>query len=194
MRKSLLYIIPVLALVSACIAEDELNNAWIGPTCYDGIQNQDEEDIDCGGRCKQCEVKIPPLESPCAASLSNNVVTINGTKMTISASNLYCDEYSGLYLVDFEQNFKRISITLGDIPTSEKTYLLLTNVFSVPSAGEAVLLYYENEEGPFNPGMERIYVFVKDEKVTVEFCDLKVKNEWDNTRPTRTLSGRISCQ
>ncbi len=32
------------------------------PTCYDGIQNQGEEDIDCGGPCyMQCETKESPL-------------------------------------------------------------------------------------------------------------------------------------
>jgi hypothetical protein len=34
------------------------------PTCYDGIQNQGEEDIDCGGPCYlECEVKESPFVS-----------------------------------------------------------------------------------------------------------------------------------
>ncbi len=28
------------------------------PTCYDGIQNQDEEDIDCGGPCQSCSIPL----------------------------------------------------------------------------------------------------------------------------------------
>ena len=29
-------------------------NTCVGPTCNDGIQNQNEADIDCGGPCPAC--------------------------------------------------------------------------------------------------------------------------------------------
>ncbi|MBW2987936.1 hypothetical protein KY318_00355, partial [Candidatus Woesearchaeota archaeon] len=34
------------------------------PSCFDGIQNQGEEGVDCGGPCPPCEVKIPKVERP----------------------------------------------------------------------------------------------------------------------------------
>ena len=33
-------------------------------TCYDGIQNQDEIGIDCGGVCSACYEPPPPDEFP----------------------------------------------------------------------------------------------------------------------------------
>jgi len=32
------------------------------PTCFDGIQNQGEEGIDCGGPCNACPIPPPPVE------------------------------------------------------------------------------------------------------------------------------------
>lgn len=34
------------------------------PTCYDGIQNQRETGIDCGGPCPPCRPQLPTLERP----------------------------------------------------------------------------------------------------------------------------------
>ncbi len=36
-------------------------NKPTGPTCFDGIKNQNEEDVDCGGPCGQCK-KIEDLQ------------------------------------------------------------------------------------------------------------------------------------
>lgn len=42
------------------------------PTCFDGIKNQNEEEIDCGGPCISCElVNIKPLEVLWTKVISN---------------------------------------------------------------------------------------------------------------------------
>lgn len=43
-------------------------------TCFDGIQNQGEEGIDCGGPCKQCKIRAKPL----LLFLSKHRFTISG--------------------------------------------------------------------------------------------------------------------
>lgn len=35
-----------------------LNQPPEPPTCFDGKKNQDEEDVDCGGSCPPCELKV----------------------------------------------------------------------------------------------------------------------------------------
>ena len=41
-----------------CTNEDENGNIINLATCSDGVQNQDETDVDCGGVCDPCDVAI----------------------------------------------------------------------------------------------------------------------------------------
>ena len=54
----------------------------LAPTCTDGIRNQDETDVDCGGsRCpacklgKKCETKDDCDDSECRASFCQSMYT-----------------------------------------------------------------------------------------------------------------------
>jgi hypothetical protein len=49
------------------------------PTCFDGIQNQGEEEIDCGGPCEACPIPPPPVED----------LIISWEKIIPSGQNLY---------------------------------------------------------------------------------------------------------
>ncbi|MBI2658350.1 hypothetical protein HYX08_06695 [Candidatus Woesearchaeota archaeon] len=48
-------------------------------TCFDGLKNQDEEKIDCGGACKECEKQSIECNdnNPCTDDLTENDVCIN---------------------------------------------------------------------------------------------------------------------
>jgi len=54
-RKQLI-IISILFLVLGAVGVGVyFKYFWVGPTCFDGKQNQNEEGIDCGGPCISCE-------------------------------------------------------------------------------------------------------------------------------------------
>lgn len=195
MRKSLLYIVLLLTLVGACTPEDQLDNLWIGPTCHDGIRNQDEEDIDCGGRrCSACEVFIPVL-SPCTNDLKDNTLTIDDRKIAVKSSDRQCDD-DGTYtigiLIDGQDSF---TVTFADKPVKSDTYSITTDVFNV-GMGQAAVHYDEyGYDYPFNNYGSDIYVSVaKDKTISVEFCSVTLSSQdyWGYERYHRIVSGRIS--
>jgi len=58
------------ATPTICFSREPVTNRLRG-TCHDGIQNQDEEGVDCGGRCPPCNTKCTtgtkyaPADTPC---------------------------------------------------------------------------------------------------------------------------------
>lgn len=54
---------------------------WSSPSCEDNVLNQDEESVDCGGVCIDCEVKNFRL-----IRSEVGIMPISGTKLTLVAS------------------------------------------------------------------------------------------------------------
>ena len=48
-------------------------------SCFDGIKNQNEEDIDCGGICRQCEIQLPECDdkNPCTEDILEDEKCVN---------------------------------------------------------------------------------------------------------------------
>lgn len=69
----------LIVFLSGCLVEQD--NPLVIPTCYDGMHNQDETDIDCGGKCAACK---PPIIVPCKSTLVNGTFTFNGKNSTIT--------------------------------------------------------------------------------------------------------------
>ena len=59
--KQFLYGLIVIVILAAIGAAAYKLSTRKEPTCFDGIQNQDETDIDCGGSCVACEVSEAKL-------------------------------------------------------------------------------------------------------------------------------------
>lgn len=58
-------------------------------TCFDGIQNQGEEGIDCGGPCKQCKIRAKPLSLFLSKIRSDQLsLFLNKHRFTISGTIL----------------------------------------------------------------------------------------------------------
>lgn len=193
MRKSLYYIL--LALAAGACTPEEQDNPFVGPTCYDGIRNQDEEEIDCGGRCQACEVLGTPVVTPCANSLKDNVVRLDGIEMTADSRNSMCQVTSQGYRLYFQQGNTQIFVVIGgNTPYKDQQVYSLVPV-SFPQAGEASIEYYEGSNGPFSSEKGTLYVRVKGGKVIAEFCDITLSNVWNGTGTTyHKVSGRIRCQ
>ncbi|MFH1129305.1 MAG: hypothetical protein V1686_01045 [Patescibacteria group bacterium] len=60
-KKQLKIGIVYLVIIAIIVVGIYFINRPTGPTCSDGIKNQNEEDIDCGGLCGQCQ-KIDDLQ------------------------------------------------------------------------------------------------------------------------------------
>lgn len=193
MRKNLLYNIFLAVLIGACTPEGELDNVWIGPTCHDGIQNQDEEDIDCGGRCLDCKVFVP-IMSPCTSELRDNTLNFDG--QNINQSNYACDAGTGYTVGIMIDNRDSFVLHLGSFgkPTESGTYTLVSELMYVDT-GEAAIQY--DEEGydySFKSNGGKVYVNVtKDQTVSIEFCDVKITtvNYWGYEIDYRIVSGRL---
>ena len=56
------------------------------PTCYDGIKNDGEEGVDCGGPCKPC----PVVEQPCSGCKRNGDCLPFGTRLVEDGVPKYC--------------------------------------------------------------------------------------------------------
>lgn len=54
-RKQLIIILIILFVLGLIGTGVYFKYYWVGPTCFDGKQNQDEEGVDCGGLCVSCE-------------------------------------------------------------------------------------------------------------------------------------------
>ncbi|MDP3765564.1 MAG: hypothetical protein Q8R04_03560 [Nanoarchaeota archaeon] len=62
-------------------------------TCFDGIKNQNEEGIDCGGSCKPCESQIAECNdnNPCTNDVTENNVCVNRQIIPCCGNNV-CEE------------------------------------------------------------------------------------------------------
>ncbi|MBT1685938.1 hypothetical protein [Dawidia soli] len=195
MRKRLFYII-LVALAGACTPEEQ-DNPWIGPTCYDGIRNQDEEEIDCGGRCMQCEVFVPVV-SPCTSALSDNTLRINDRNVVAAISDYSCDistvGYTIAILIDGVDSFV-VHLGGSGKPTKSGTYTIVSDIYSVGTTEAAIHYEESGYDYPFTNYGGTIYVTVtKDKKITAEFCSvtLNSRDYWGYEVYYRIVSGRIS--
>lgn len=92
--KQLLIIALGIVLVTSCGKDDDDNSvAPIVATCSDGVQNQGETGVDCGGPCTAC-VSVPVSGQICAMvdgvqfASSSAIGSLNGTTLSIIGSKL----------------------------------------------------------------------------------------------------------
>lgn len=128
-RFTILLMIPLLTLVFSCKDDepDDNDEMMVTETCDDGIKNQDEEEIDCGGSCDPCEeeVTITVGSGLVAASVNGTAWESNSTT---SAS--FPTENNFLLMATNPDNgeFSQITITAaaftaaGTIPGSRIVY------------------------------------------------------------------------
>ena len=65
----------LLSLMGACSQKQDVEKEEKNPeepTCMDGVQNQEESDIDCGGSCVHCETGASCiLDTDCVSDYCN---------------------------------------------------------------------------------------------------------------------------
>jgi hypothetical protein len=184
--KTLFYIFILIVFTGAC-TEAEQTNPLVVPTCDDGILNQDEEAIDCGGRCADCEIKVPIL-SPCAASLAKNVVTLDNRDFVLAANEYQCSLEDYSYRITVLRGFDGITIDFFEhaIPTEDKVYTV-SQRYNPGQAQITASLYYRD----FIATSGEVYVTVKDGKITAELCSIKLHY---SIAYSIEASGKVVCE
>jgi hypothetical protein len=121
------------------------------PTCSDGIQNQDEEGIDCGGGCVACEVLT--LQDIRVAREPKIFSTIDGKSMVLLAevlnpnSNYQASKFSYDFLL-YDAGGNVIETVSGEesINALERKLIVETNVHSYRKSVARVSLVIKNPQ------------------------------------------------
>jgi hypothetical protein len=181
MKKGILAI-GLAGIMIGCLVEEELNNKLVVPTCYDGILNQDETEIDCGGRCTLC-VYVEPVVVPCQ-NLSDNRISYNGSSYN---SSFYYDgtDESSYEVAILLQNNVQVSITIsGALSNVDKKY---TATQGWLATGEANITVYGSFYNHTSTAGD-IYLTDHADKTYIEFCDVTMVSNYDNGF---SISGRV---
>ncbi|MEK7513065.1 MAG: hypothetical protein AAB601_02600 [Patescibacteria group bacterium] len=102
------------------------------PTCTDGIKNQDEQDVDCGGPCELCEIKqlnpVRVLRPAAAFSTPTGAVTIVALVLNPNAG--YVAARVPYRFVLYDENGSVVETIAGDdrLFASEARYLYAGDV------------------------------------------------------------------
>lgn len=193
MKKSLFYILCLVLIAGACMQDQ--TNPLVIPTCYDGKKNQDEKEIDCGGRCQACK---EPVVAPCTATLKNNVMTVLNKTWTLKSTdyqstlNYNYGEYQFNITLSSTQD---LSIIIGEsnVPTEDKIYPIVE--YTAVSKGYAGIMLYDESDWDYvnyYGSSGNVYVTVRNGKVTAELCSVRMQSY--QTSATSTLSGRITSK
>jgi hypothetical protein len=174
----------IILLLTSCLAEQD--NPLIVPTCFDGIKNQNETEIDCGGKCAICIVE-PPFVVPCKSTLVNNQVTVNGLKINLTSSNLYCNQETGYYEIHILNPTYDITIEISGStpPYKNKKYPLVPD-YNLESgyASITVINFYR-----YVASSGYLYVTVENGKIIAELCSVSAIGPFGSY----SISGRILC-
>ena len=189
MKRLLITFSVSLLFLGSCL-EEQTNPLVNGETCTDGIQNQNEAGIDCGGVCIMCEEEVPlDVIAPCQSSLSDNVITLNGWyDIPFGNADYYFTEETDYFKAviwtdDIEFTVEIYETTLPKIATK---YPVTTA--GSPQRGHASIKfvdYYYN----YNSTDGEVYLSYSNGAWVLEMCDVELRDYPDGY----DLSGRIIC-
>lgn len=126
----------------------------VAPTCTDGIQNQDEVYVDCGGSCTACPIEYPttgPIGQNLlygeedtleliASNYSFKATVAPGSSLEIVSHNVAGDPF--LYGLNEGWNITNATEGLSFKVASHGTAELIINLSS--TSGTALIEYFEN--------------------------------------------------
>ncbi len=173
------YILYIGVLLMACEAEQ--NNPLVIGTCYDGILNQDEEKVDCGGKCPKCQTIVVP----CKSSLVDNRITYKNVNNTLTARDItfYQDYYNFQIFVTKNNVEYDIKLYVKALPTRDTVFPITKS--SNPGDGYATMLVTEYYYYDYAASSGNVYVTYVNKQWTIEFCSVPLSGI------SSTVSGRI---
>lgn len=188
MKTHFLIFIVSFALASSCSMEEQTNPLVNGATCTDGIKNQNEEGVDCGGICAMCTEPEEPIEVvvPCKASLTDNLITLDEWyDLSLSSGDYYCSEEQDFFeVVVWKDNMEfTIEIYETTLPTVDTKYPLIHWYDAEPGYASIKLINFYT----YNASAGDLYLSYENGAWVVEVCSVELLGP-DHTYE---LSGRI---
>ncbi|MBL4716248.1 MAG: hypothetical protein JKX95_06390 [Bacteroidia bacterium] len=166
-------------------ADDTDTEVW--PThCSNGIQDQFELDVDCGGSCESCGTIVAPCSSD-----SNTASLTSFSTLNVTYTNGEVDRY------DYEIT---CNASEGDIifrfengrPTEDRAYRIIssTSFWSDNLDSEGKIKMCKGFSGCFYSSSGKLYVeMIGDSSFAIKFCDVEFGG--DQTSGDFTGSGYI---
>ncbi|MFA0964073.1 hypothetical protein AB9P05_19855 [Roseivirga sp. BDSF3-8] len=183
----------LLFIFASCIDYDiiPLQHGVI-PTCSDGIQNQNEQGVDCGGPCNtECYV---PLASPCGDNLNDNtIVVVDDDDIGVDDQNLTTitcqpNEAFEEYRFTGQSINGEIEIILHtlEIPAREGTFDIEWS--SSDNIAEVTVTNYGVD---WWAQSGTLYVFNTPDGLVLEFCEASFRTNFADYYPV--MSAKVIC-
>ncbi len=175
--------------LSSCL-EEQTNPLVNGATCADGIKNQNEEGIDCGGICAMCQEPGEPVEVvvPCKASLTDNLITLDQWyDLSLSSVDYYCSEEVDFFEIAVWKDNMEFTIEIYEttLPTVDTKYPLVHWWDAQPGYASIKLINFYT----YNANTGELYLSYDNGEWVVEVCSVELYG----SEHTYELSGRILC-
>lgn len=168
-RKRIIIIFVYILIAAAVLA---LLYYWFVPreTCLDGIKNQDEEEVDCGGVCKQCEkITAKDLVVNKAGAVKNGI----SGQLDLYAEVYNSNSVFGNKYFDYEFVFKNSSDTTvfskkgnSFILPGETKYVVELNAFSEAEFSTVEFRITNSQWVEFNESYSRPELRITNKKYT----------------------------
>lgn len=180
-KKACIASLVLVLLMAGCVNDQELEfnpELDIPPTCSDGLKNQDETAVDCGGACSTfCSDKILAV---CKDELSENVVSSAEDERTLHISQVVQSKsysyYGALEITayDFELDEEiRIVLSISEFPDGNMKFKVVEDLDTEAEALQAEVTLIP-EYGMYRYSYSGTVYLRKEtnDKFHIEFCDL----------------------
>lgn len=181
-QKACLASLVLVFLLAGCVNDQELEfnpQLDITPTCTDGLKNQDETGVDCGGACSTfCSDEILAV---CKDELSQNVVssiederTLYITQVFQDRSYSYYDTNVNITAYDHEIDEEiRIVLSISKFPDGNMKFKVVKELNAEEETPQAVVTLIP-EFGMYRYSYSGTVYLRKEttDKFHIEFCDL----------------------
>jgi hypothetical protein len=189
MKRQFLIFIFSCFFIGSCV-EEQTNPLVNGATCTDGVQNQDEEGVDCGGICISCQDPGKPVEVvvPCEASLIDNLLTLDEWyDLALSNTDYYCTEESDFFEISVWKDNMEFTIEIYEttLPEVDTKYQLVPWWDAEPGNASIRL----NNFYMYNANAGDLYLSYSNGEWMVEVCSAELVG----SEHIYELSGRIRC-
>lgn len=179
----------MVILFAGCINDQELEfnpDLNIPPTCSDGLKNQDETAIDCGGACSEtCGDKIV---AACSAELKADWVYSPDEEVSIAVGEVYYSKsygYNNLVIISaFDENTSsdlEVVLPISELPAGNMQFLVAEQVSEEKDNLRASVTISPNNGSARNSVTGTVYLRTEGrETIYIEFCKVlfKPENPW----------------
>lgn len=159
----------------------------IPPTCSDGLKNQDETSVDCGGACSfYCSNSIL---ANCTEDLNLNYIVSSAANVALQINRVYSiqhyDDPFEIIAYDKSAGYQiTIKLPITKLPGENMKFDVARQVSMHKDGLTASMMIESNDYYNYDYGYQRlsisgeIYLKLEEDSVHVEFCDVSLKEDY----------------